>query len=238
MQLSPRAAWLALTISVFAASGAYAQGPGVKLGYIDSRIILQQAPGRAEMDTQLQKEIAPWQNRLKAMSDSNNALVAAYQKDQATLTPALRTAREENIIKKREAWQNEAQQLEEKMQDAQERIALPLMQMFNDVLKEIRAEDNYTMIFDIGSGQQQFLVAADKNLDLTDKVLARLKTVAATKRPTAAAPAAKPLLGPVTGGSAPVKPATNTPPPPTGSAPPPTTNTPPPTSTSPPPPAR
>jgi len=51
-----------------------------------------------------------------------------------------------------------------------------------EIIEAVRAEDNYAMIFDVGS-QTSVIVAADKNLDITDKVMARLK---AAPRPAAA----------------------------------------------------
>ena len=65
---------------------------------------------------------------------------------------------------------------------------------------DVRASDGLAMIFDIG-GQANPIVAMDRNLDLSDKVIARLRTMPAT-RPVAAparpapAPAARPN-GPV-----------------------------------------
>ena len=68
------------------------------------------------------------------------------------------------------------------------------MEMFNRVLNEVRAEEGYAFIYDVGS-EAQVLVAADNNLDLTEKVIARMRTAAAAK-PAAATPT-KPAGGPV-----------------------------------------
>jgi outer membrane protein len=43
------------------------------------------------------------------------------------------------------------------------------------VIETIRSEDNYAVILDVGA-QVSVVVAADKRLDLTDRVLARLKS--------------------------------------------------------------
>jgi outer membrane protein len=56
------------------------------------------------------------------------------------------------------------------------------MEQINKIIDELRAEEGYSMIFD-AENQAGVLVAADKNLDLTDKVLARLR---AAGPPTAA----------------------------------------------------
>ena len=188
-----RAATLALTITMLAASGAAAQGPQ-KFGYIDSRQVLQQAPGRANLEAQLKTQTDVFQKRLGVMQDSMQTMIAAFQKDEPTLTPAVRTQRRDALQKKQEAFTQEAQDLEQKFATARETISRPLMEMFNRVLNEVRAEEGYAFIFDVGS-EAQVIVAADKNLDLTEKVIARMRTAAAAK-PAAATPG-KPAGGPV-----------------------------------------
>jgi outer membrane protein len=192
MQTYLRAAGLALTITVLATSGAMAQGPQ-KLGYINSQLVLQQAPGRAALEAQLKTQMDGFQKRMEVMQDSMEALITAYQKEQATLTPAVRTQREEALNKKQTAFRQEAETLQQKAADARETISRPLMEMFNRVLNEVRAEDGYAFIFDVGS-EAQVIVAADKNLDVTEKVIARMRTAAAAKP---AATPGKPASGPV-----------------------------------------
>jgi outer membrane protein len=189
-----RAAGLALTIMMLAASSAVAQG-AQKFGYINSEIVLQQAPGRANLEAQLKTQLDVFEKRMGVMRDSMEAMLSAYQKEQATLTPAVRTQREEAITKKQTAYAQEAQTLQQKAADARETISRPLMEMFNRVLNEIRAEEGYAFIFDVGS-QAQVIVAADKNLDLTEKVVARLRTAAAAA-PKAGTTPARPAGGPV-----------------------------------------
>ena len=182
-----RALGLALFLPAVAASSALAQGPQ-KFAYINSQVVLQQAPGRTELEAQLKKEMDPFTKRMEVMEDSVETMLAAYQKDAATLAPAVKTQREEAIQKKRLAFAEEAAQLQQKAAEARDRISRPLMEMFNRVLNEVRAEDGYAFIFDVGSNEQ-VIVAADKNLDITEKVIARMRTTAAA-RPAGARPAA------------------------------------------------
>jgi hypothetical protein len=62
------------------------------------------------------------------------------------------------------------------------------MEQINTIIDQIRNEERYAMIFDVGA-QGGAVVAADTTLDITDKVISRLKTAApvATK-PAAGAP--------------------------------------------------
>jgi outer membrane protein len=63
------------------------------------------------------------------------------------------------------------------MQARQAELVKPIMQRVQTVIEAIRSEDGYSVILDVGA-QSSVVVAADKRLDLTDRVLARLKSQA------------------------------------------------------------
>ena len=67
----------------------YAQAPAVqKFAYVDSRAILQKAPGSAALQSQITKERADAQASVSKMQDSLRAMYDAYMMEQPTLTPA------------------------------------------------------------------------------------------------------------------------------------------------------
>lgn len=176
MRSSLRAALVAVIPIALAA--ATAQGQTVKLGYINSAQILAQAPGRAEAEAQFEKEVVAYRAQLQRMNDSLNALASAFDKDAAALDTAARNRRGK-LVRDREAeYQNRARVLDSTMQTRQAELVRPIMQRVQTVIEAIRAEDGYSMILDVGS-QASVVVAADKKLDLTDRVLARLKTMPA-----------------------------------------------------------
>jgi hypothetical protein len=63
------------------------------------------------------------------------------------------------------------------------------MDQVTQVLDQVRTAGGYTMIFDVGA-QGSALVSADKTLDLTDMVLAKLKALGPPKATASTAPAA------------------------------------------------
>ena len=62
------------------------------------------------------------------------------------------------------------------MAQRQQELVQPIMDMVRRALDEVRAEDGYAMIFDTGS-EVNVIVAADKNLDITDRVVAKIRTM-------------------------------------------------------------
>src|SRR5262245_18458095 len=64
-----------------------------RVGYVDTRKNLQEMPARAAVESRLRIELEALGAREKKMVDSLNVLVAAFEKDSATLTPQVRTTR-------------------------------------------------------------------------------------------------------------------------------------------------
>lgn len=174
MRSTLRAAIFAVTSLTLAAAPARAQV--VKLGYINSAQILAQAPGRAEAEAQFDKEVVAYRAQLQRMNDSLNALAAAFDKDAPALDSATRQIRGTAVRTREAEYQNRARVLDSTMQTRQAELVRPIMNQVQKVIEAIRTEDGYSMILDVGS-QASVVVAADKKLDLTDKVLARLKTL-------------------------------------------------------------
>lgn len=181
MRSSLRAASLALIPLAVGAASMSAQS--VKIGYINSAAILAQAPGRAEAEAQFDKEVGAYRETLALLNDSLNTLAAAFDRDAPKLDSVTRETRGKAIRDREAAYQARARALDSTMQDRQAQLVKPIMERVQAVIESIRADEGYSFILDVGS-QASVVVAADKKLDLTDKVLAKLKATATTATPT------------------------------------------------------
>jgi outer membrane protein len=184
---------------VFPAAAALAQAPAAsqapKFAYVDSRSILQRAPGSAAIQAQISKERTDAQASVSKMQDSLRAMYDAYLKEQPTLTAAQKEQREKALQTKNTEFDQKVSAMDQEMQKRQYDLIQPMMTQIREVLDAIRNEEHYTFIFDVGN-DPGLIVAADKNLDITDRVLARLKPVTvnisrsdSTKAPGATKPA-------------------------------------------------
>lgn len=160
-----------------------------KFAYVNSQQLFQVVPGRAEAAAQLQKEQLAAQDLMKAMTDTLTKLQDAYTKEKDQLAQAEKL----KLFKDKENTFNErADKLRAANEDRTGELQQPLMEMIQKALEDYRTENNLTMIFDVASGQG--IAAIDKNLDVTEKVAARLSKMSAPKvtaAGTAAAPAPK-----------------------------------------------
>jgi outer membrane protein len=184
-----RAAPVALTLLTVMALPARAQG---KVAYVQTSVLLDQAPGRAEAEAQFEKETGGYRDQIKRMSDSLDALVSGFQKRQASLTAATRDVQAKEIQSKQQEYQRRSSELEQKAQGRQNELVQPILDKVKAAIEEVRAEGGYAMIFNADQGSP--IVAVDKSLNVTDRVLAKLKgttasTPAPAPRPSSAAPA-------------------------------------------------
>ncbi|HKN58478.1 MAG TPA: OmpH family outer membrane protein, partial [Gemmatimonadaceae bacterium] len=145
------------------------------IGYINSAVILQQAPGRAEAEAQFDREVGVYRQQIQRMDDSLKTMMAAFDRDAPKLDSVTRETRRTTIGQREVEYQSRARGLDSTMQARQAQLVKPIMERVQTVIEAIRAEDGYAVILDVGA-QVSVVVAADKKLDLTDRVLARLKT--------------------------------------------------------------
>jgi outer membrane protein len=186
-----RAAAVATTVVAAVATPAAAQQAapaGVKIAFVNTQVIFEAAPGRAEAEAQFEKEMNTMREQVKRMDDSLNAMVGDYQKNVARLDSATRTRRETAIRTKQDEYRQRASGLEQQLGQRREALLQPIMERIRTALDQIRAEDGYALILN-NDPQGSLIVSADKNLDITERVVARLRTLAANS------PAARPATG-------------------------------------------
>ena len=165
---------LAGLVTGLAALPASAQQSAGKVAYINSRLVLASMPEFAKAETLLTNEVAGYRLEVQKMQASLDSSVQAFQQSSVVLSPSARTAKQKEL----EAQQ---QQLEKRMQELQDRAAQrerdvvgPIQQRVTSIVEGVRAAGGYAMIFDV-STQNTGIVAADRSLDLTQKVIDQLK---------------------------------------------------------------
>ena len=98
---------VAAVASTVAAPAVFAQGStstsassstgGLRVAYINSQKILQEAPGRAEAEAAFDKKTGTVRAQLQRMDDSLKAMFADLQKDEPTLDSARRMSAGEDV---------------------------------------------------------------------------------------------------------------------------------------------
>lgn len=185
MRSSIRAMAIALCCSAVAGV-AKAQAAPLKIAYVNSQVLLDAAPGRAQAESLLMKEGEKYRTQLQKMQDSVNSAYAKYQKDEPTLAAAKKDERQKAIQSLETDLQATQLKFQQQFEQRKNEVMAPITDVVKKVIDDVREEGGYAMILDNAPGAST-IVAADKNLDITDRVVSRLR---ATSKP--ALPAAKP----------------------------------------------
>ena len=152
---------------------ATAQTAAQRFAYVNTQLILQAAPGRTEAQATFEKDYLSLEAQAKKLTDSLQVLTAAFQKEEPGLSPQARDNRIKALRERETEFEGRVQKLREQAQQREAELMQPVIDNVKKVLEDFRAENNYTFIFDVAQGS--VIVAADKNLDVTERVVAKLR---------------------------------------------------------------
>ncbi|MFI5207137.1 MAG: OmpH family outer membrane protein [Gemmatimonadales bacterium] len=202
MVRSMRCATVAVLVMTFARAAAAQAVPSaqqLKFAFLDSRAVLAATPGRPEAESLFAREMTGFRAEVARLQGQLDSAVAEYQRSSAAMTPTARANRERELRDMDTRTRARATELDQQAQQREQQLTAPIMQRVTAVIEGIRAEFNYTFIFDV-SAQGNPIVAADRTLDITQLVIQRLQAAGTPPAgaPDAAAvqPAGQPPLAP------------------------------------------
>ena len=188
-----RAAFAACLLVAFAAPNAWGQGQALKLAYINSNVILQSTPGRAQAESTFQRELVGFQQQVTVLQAQFDSAVTEFNRTSVVLSPTAKQTRQAELGQMQQRTQQQVQDLRDRATAREQELMAPITQRVQAVLEGIRAEFNYSMIFD-AAAQSGGLVTADRALDISPLVIQRLQAGAGQQAPPAVQPSATPPL--------------------------------------------
>jgi outer membrane protein len=151
-----------------------AQQGGQKLGFINSRAVLLATPGYAQAESTYNKELADFRAEVERLQGSLDSMAADFEQKSVMLSATAKTAKRREIDDRRARLEQRAQELRDKAAQREQELIAPIHSRVNDAIEGIRADGGYAMIFDV-SANDGLIVTADKSLDLTQKVIDKVK---------------------------------------------------------------
>jgi Skp family chaperone for outer membrane proteins len=184
MKLSYRATTFALIFAVCSVPAA-----AQKAAFVRGQVLLNAAPGIEARKQLLQREEAYFQGELTKMTDSLQKMQKSYQDAEPTLSPASRDTRRKVVEDQMQKFQKTADSLREVAGRRQDEVLQPIIDGVNKVLADFRAEEGYAFIFNLDDNGA--IVAFDKNLDITDALIVKVKRLPSLPPPPTIIPPAK-----------------------------------------------
>lgn len=153
------------------ASAQEAPPPGTSFVYINSAEIIQSQPEFAEMTRTFDQEIAERRTELQEQAAAVDSLLRAYQEQESVFSPQMREEKQREIRTRQQALQTRRLEMENELNERQQELLRPILEQVGSAIEQVRAERNYSMVFDIST---EGVVAADPALDITELVRARV----------------------------------------------------------------
>ncbi len=204
-----RAVAAAALLILAAAPALHAQQPAAapRLAWINSQAVLAATPGRAEAESLFNREMVGFRAEVQRLQQQLDSAVAEYNRSSVVMTPQARQQREGQLREMEQRTRQRAAELEQQAQQREAELTAPIIQRVNAVIEGVRAEYNYAFVFDVSAGN--FIVTADRALDISQMVIQRLQAAGPVPNPAATpAPAdsARPPARPATQPTTPARP--------------------------------
>lgn len=164
---------LALLVALTAVSAPAAAQVSIPLAVVDSRRVLQAAPGLDNANRQLQSEVDAMSRATQLYADSIRDVAAPLQKEAKTATPK-RQNEIANIVSLLQAGITRRVAAADSAAEARRAgILEPFLVMVRDAIEAERAAMHVGMVFRIDADDT--LLSSAPALDITDRVLARIR---------------------------------------------------------------
>jgi outer membrane protein len=142
----------------------------MKLGYVNSEIILAKYQETKTAEDKLRKEYAKWEQVATEKQQRIKDMQEQLQKQALLLSEERKMEIQKDLQDSMVAYQTYLQQKFGQQGEAAQKnseLLKPIIEKINTIIKEIAEKENYDFIFDTTSG----VVFAKKSYDLTEKVL-------------------------------------------------------------------
>ena len=149
-------------------------GQTLKVAFVNSRQILQQTPGYAAAESTFTRELNGFREEVQKLQRQLDSSVQAFDQQSIALSPAAKQAKQKDLQRLQQRLEQRSTELQQRAQQREQELMQPIQARINAVVKGLRAEGNYALIFDADAPGNN-IVAADPALDLTKKVLERLR---------------------------------------------------------------
>jgi outer membrane protein len=149
----------------------------LKIGYVDSQIILQQLPEAIKAQGDLDALYTQWKSQLDSMGQAWQAEVADYQKQQNTMPEDKKKTTEQALVQKKQVIDEfnakKFQQPSGEFFKKQEEIFTPIKEKIYKAIAEVAKAEGYQYIFD--KSTDAIILFADPAFDMTYRVMDKLK---------------------------------------------------------------
>jgi outer membrane protein len=174
MVLRPYGRWFPILFLLAGMPAALAAQGGQKIAFINARAVLLATPGYAQAESTYSRDLATFRSEVDRLQGSLDSAAADFEQKSVMLSATAKTAKRRELEAQRTKLEQRAGELRDKAAQREQELLSPLHGKVNDAIESVRAEGGYAVIFDV-SANDGLIVAVDKSLELTQKVIDKIK---------------------------------------------------------------
>lgn len=160
-----------LLLSLVILVSGYSYSQNAKFGHIDSNEILGLMPETDSLQNELKAYADYLDQQLNTMAQEYQSKIAEYQNAQATMSDLIRQTKEKEITDLQGRIQAFQASADQDLAAKQAELFNPLIEKVKNAITEVAKENNYSYIFDVGTGAILFYENGDNILPLVKKKL-------------------------------------------------------------------
>ena len=162
------AAFLVVGVCLFSGS---LQAADLKIGYVDMQQVLEQAPQAEAAQKALQKEFSPRDKTIVNSQKDLRKLEDKLARDGVVMAESDRRKLERDIVSRKRDLKRDQDEFREDLNIRRNEILGKLDNIVRNAVNAIAKTEQYDLIVSQGPG----VIHAAERIDITDKVIARLK---------------------------------------------------------------
>ena len=151
---------------------AFAQTGNLKIGFINSAVILQSMPEKIQADSTLAKYARSFQEQIDIMMKDYQSKGQHYQASEKTMTDAMKEVKMKEIQDLQNRIETTQQSAQEKIQQKKNDVYAPVLEKAEKAIKAVSKEKNFDFVFDQAAGGA--MVFGKDEFDITPMVKAKL----------------------------------------------------------------
>lgn len=146
----------------------------VKIGYIDLQRAIQSTESGKDAKKSLEKIFEKRKKEVTKVEEDLKKMGEDIEKKKSILEPSVLDERRAEMQNEMLKYQELVKKSQQEMATRERELTQPILQKMEQALDEVAKEEKLTMVFERG---QNGVVWAQKELDLTDKVVAKFNAL-------------------------------------------------------------
>ena len=159
---------LALVSSLFAVGATAVQAAEMKIGVVNTEVILRDSPAAQAASKKLEQEFSKRDKDINAAGQRLKSDIERFEKNASTMTEQERIRKQRDLGERDRDFQRRQRELREDFNQRRNEELQKLLRQANTVIKNIAQHEKYDLIL-------QEAIYVNPKIDITDEVLKELK---------------------------------------------------------------